>query len=85
MKLQGQVAVVTGAGQGIGRGIAQVFAREGATVVIATIELQGESVAQQIRDSGAQALFVQTDVAQESSVRAMIETVIARYNRLMFW
>jgi NAD(P)-dependent dehydrogenase (short-subunit alcohol dehydrogenase family) len=82
MKLQGQVAIVTGAGQGIGRGIAQVLAREGATVVISTIEPQGESVAQQIRDSGAQALFVQTDVAQEESVRAMIETVVARLHRI---
>jgi NAD(P)-dependent dehydrogenase (short-subunit alcohol dehydrogenase family) len=39
-------------GQGIGRGIAQVLAREGATVVIATIESEGESVAQQIRELG---------------------------------
>jgi NAD(P)-dependent dehydrogenase (short-subunit alcohol dehydrogenase family) len=46
---------------GIERGITQVLAREGATVVIATIEPQGESVAQHIRDTGVQAFFVQTD------------------------
>jgi NAD(P)-dependent dehydrogenase (short-subunit alcohol dehydrogenase family) len=82
MKLEGQVAIITGSGQGIGRAIAEEFARAGATVVIATIELEGENVAQQMRDTGAEALFVQTDVAQEASVRAMIEAVVARYNRI---
>jgi NAD(P)-dependent dehydrogenase (short-subunit alcohol dehydrogenase family) len=44
-----------------------VLAREGATVVIATIETQGDDVAQQIRDTGVESLFVQTDVARKKA------------------
>jgi len=78
-RLESKVAIVTGAGQGVGRGVARAFAAEGASVVIANrTEKTGRAVAAEIEsqfaDRGARALYVQTDVSDERSVRAMVET-----------
>lgn len=81
-RLKGQVAIITGAAQGIGKTIAEVFAREGATVVIADIQPAGEMVAKAIRDAGRQALFVKTDLRQESDIKAMIEAAATSFKRL---
>ena len=83
MKLAGQVAVVTGAGRGIGRAVADRFAGEGAAVVLAarsTREL--ETVAREIGQAGGTALAVATDVRDEAAVVAMMKRALAEYGRI---
>ncbi len=76
MRFQNKVAVVTGAGQGIGEAYAKGLAKEGAAVAIAELSAdQGQRVAKEIQAAGGKAIFVKTDVASESSTRAMGETV----------
>jgi NAD(P)-dependent dehydrogenase (short-subunit alcohol dehydrogenase family) len=65
--LRGSVAIVTGAGSGIGKATARALARDGAAVVVATLEDEGQAVANEIGG-----LFVQTDVTLEASVEAMV-------------
>lgn len=83
MKLAGQVAVVTGAGRGIGRAIASALAREGAAVVLAARsgpELDG--VAHEIEQAGGRALAVPTDVRQEASVEALVRRALAEWRQV---
>ena len=78
--LDGKVAIVTGATSGIGACTAQLFAEEGATVVLAGRRADlGHSVATRI---GQSASFVQTDVADAEQIRALIETTAERFGRL---
>jgi NADP-dependent 3-hydroxy acid dehydrogenase YdfG len=81
--LQGQVAIVTGAGRGIGHAIARALAREGATVVLAARNRQQlAATAAAIRESGGSALAIPTDVTQDAAVEAMVEQTIAEQGRL---
>jgi len=72
-RLDRNVAIVTGAGQGIGRGIALAFASEGANVVIAELDgVTGERTAEEVRSRGADALAVQCDVRRRADVDACV-------------
>jgi NAD(P)-dependent dehydrogenase (short-subunit alcohol dehydrogenase family) len=82
-RLAGKVAFITGAGSGIARAAAGIFAREGASVVIAEIkEDLGRSSEQAVKAAGGEATFIQTDVTKEDSVRASIAAALARYGGL---
>jgi NAD(P)-dependent dehydrogenase (short-subunit alcohol dehydrogenase family) len=77
-RLNGKVAVITGAGSGIGRATAELFAEEGAAVVIAERDdSTGRDAAAQIQGRGGRAIFVQTDVADEPSVARMAAEAVA--------
>jgi 3-oxoacyl-[acyl-carrier protein] reductase len=81
--LTGRVAIITGAGQGIGRVFARAFAASGATAVIAEInESKATAVAKEIAEAGGKALAVKTDVADEGSIAAMIKTVEGQCGRI---
>jgi NAD(P)-dependent dehydrogenase (short-subunit alcohol dehydrogenase family) len=81
--LEGKVAVVTGAAMGIGRSSAEIYAREGAKVVVADIDVDGghETVAR-IEAAGGEASFIRTDVAERAEVWAMVEHAVATYGGL---
>ena len=82
-RLKEKVAIITGAGQGIGEGIAHVFAREGAHVVIATrTEESGRRVADAIASEGGSAELVMIDVANDDAVNEMIDQISNIHGRL---
>ena len=81
--LAGRAALVTGAAQGIGRGIALRFAREGAAVLVTDIESdKGENVAQEIAGSGGSAIFFPCDVSKKAEVEAAVAQCHDRFGSL---
>ena len=81
----GKVALVTGAGSGIGRAAALAFAQEGAKVVVADVVTEaGEETVRAIRAVGGESRFQATDVSQAKQVAALIQSVVATYGRLDF-
>jgi NAD(P)-dependent dehydrogenase (short-subunit alcohol dehydrogenase family) len=81
--LQGKVALVTGAGSGIGRASALAFAREGAKVVVADVAVdRGGETVRLIEGDGGQATFIAADVSQAFAVEALIGRTIEAYGRL---
>ena len=82
-RMAGKVVVVTGAARGIGRGCAEMLAREGACVAIGDIlDDLGEAVASGIRTAGGDARYRHADVTDEEQCRALIEGAVAAYGRL---
>jgi len=83
VRLQDKVAIITGAGGGMGRVAAQLFANEGAKVVVAEFgEAAGRETVAQVEASGGQATFVRADVSDEASAKAMVDHAIATYGRV---
>ncbi len=83
MQLENKVALITGAGSGIGRESALLFAREGARVVVADVdEERGEETVRLIRDAGGEAAFVRADVSKAEDVQAMVAFAEERYGQL---
>ncbi len=83
MRLAGKVSVITGAGSGIGRAAALLFAREGARVVAADLNRRAaEETARMIRDVGGEAMAVEVDVSSTASVERMFEETLEAYGRL---
>lgn len=80
MKLENRVAIITGAGAGIGRACAREFAKEGARVVIADINHAGaRETLEQIQSAGGDAVVVETDVASPDSVQKLVEKTLSAY------
>jgi NAD(P)-dependent dehydrogenase (short-subunit alcohol dehydrogenase family) len=81
---EGKVALVTGGATGIGKVGAQLFAREGAKVVVSTARniVAGNETVRLIKDAGGEAIFVQCDVSKDDEVRAMVEKCVETYGRL---
>lgn len=83
MKLEGKIALITGAGSGLGREIAMTFVREGARVAINDIRREAaEQVCQEIRKTGGDALALPADVSDSIEVRAFFEQLVEHWGRL---
>jgi NAD(P)-dependent dehydrogenase (short-subunit alcohol dehydrogenase family) len=83
MRLKDKKAIVTGAGQGIGRSIALKMAQEGADVVVSEKNLHtGDQTQKEVEASGRKALFVAVDVADQRQVKGMVEEVLKRWGRI---
>lgn len=81
MDLTGKVAVVTGAGQGIGKEISLLLAKHGATVVVGDLDLESATqVAREVDEVGTKGLAKQVDVSQKESVKNLIQTAIDTFN-----
>jgi len=82
-KLDGKVAVITGAASGMGHATAIRFAREGAAVVVADLNSQaGEATISEIAAAGGRAVFQHTDVSSEGDIKSMIERAVKEFGRL---
>jgi NAD(P)-dependent dehydrogenase (short-subunit alcohol dehydrogenase family) len=83
MELQGQVAIVTGAGRGIGRATALELARMGADIVVAELDTDGaDKTAALVKDAGRRAAVIPTDVTKRSHLAAMVERTVAAFGRI---
>lgn len=78
----GRVVLITGAASGIGRSTALAFAEQGARLVVGDIGDGAKDTVAQIRDLGGEAIFVETDVSNSSSVRAIVDTAVDTYGKI---
>ncbi len=83
MRLADKVAIITGGAGGMGKLAAEVFSREGASIVVTDVAVQeGEETALAIRDAGGKAIFVKADVSKESDVKHMVEAGIDAFGHV---
>ena len=83
MRLEGKVAIITGAGGGMGRVAAQLFAAQGAKVVVAEFgEAAGSETVKLVKDGGGEATFVRTDVSTEDGARGMVDHAMSAFGRV---
>lgn len=81
--LEGKIALITGASSGIGRGAASVFARHGARLVLADINVEGGAeTVRLVQEARGEAIFVKADVSKAGEVEALIKQAVARFGRL---
>lgn len=81
--LENKVALITGAGSGIGKAIALLYAKEGAKVIVNDIsEKNGQLVVDQIRSKGGEAFFIEADASKEEDVQNLIQQTVEKYGRL---
>jgi len=82
-RVEGKTAIITGAARGLGRGMAQLLAKEGANVVIADIlEDGGREAAEEIKSSGGKAIFIKHDVTSEDSWEAVVKKTLSEFGKL---
>lgn len=86
-RLNGKVAIITGAGSGMGKAGALLFATEGAKVVVADIhEAHGQGVVEEVRKAGGEAAFVRADTGKEADLKNMVSQTVASFGRVdIFW
>lgn len=82
MRLENKIAVVTGGARGIGQAVSELFAREGATVIIMDLLPQGQAVADGINASGGKAEYHSISVTDKAAVENLFKQVNAKYNRI---
>jgi NAD(P)-dependent dehydrogenase (short-subunit alcohol dehydrogenase family) len=83
MRLQGKVALISGAAHGMGEAEARLFAKEGARVIVADLlENEGQQVASAITADGGEALFLRLDVTKEEDWQEVVTTAVSRFGRL---
>lgn len=83
MRLKDKVAIITGAGSGLGRASARLFAKEGAKVMVADIAAgDGEETVRLIKEDGGDAIFVQVDVSKAADCEKMVKSAVGRYGKL---
>jgi len=83
MNLDNKVAIVTGAGRGIGKAIAIALAREGANVIVNDVDIQtAEKVAREIKSLGWKALAIQVDISDSKEVNRMVQSVFKKFKRV---
>lgn len=81
--VEGKIALITGAGAGIGRATALKFAEEGAKVVLSDVNVKGgEETADQIKKAGGEGIFVKADISQSKEVKALVGKTVETYGRL---
>ena len=82
-RLEGKVSIVTGAGTGIGRAIATVFAKEGSKVIVADLDLKGaEETVEGIRKQGGDAAAISTNISRAADVEKMVQFAVETYGKL---
>jgi meso-butanediol dehydrogenase/(S,S)-butanediol dehydrogenase/diacetyl reductase len=83
LRLEGKIALITGAGSGIGQASAVLFASEGARVACVDLIAEGaEQTVAMIRDEGGEAISIQADVRQAADAQRMVDSTLARFGRL---
>jgi NAD(P)-dependent dehydrogenase (short-subunit alcohol dehydrogenase family) len=83
MRLEGKVSIITGAGGGMGRVAAQLFAREGARIVVAEYgDAAGQETVNLVREAGGEATFVKVDVSTEAGAKAMVDAAMDTWGRV---